>query len=156
LPQLVEQPRVLDCDYRLVSEALDQLDLLVGERTNFLAKDGDNSDQLIVLEHRLIDYGSNSAKLDGFDDRRLAFDISLGRRHIRDVDRLLGSNYIAKGRALVRASPPPCLGIRRRHIVARHHAQSASFMQKEDAESGLAESHGIRQHGLEDWLQLAR
>ena len=29
-----------------------QLDLLVGERANLLAVDGDRADQLIVLEHR--------------------------------------------------------------------------------------------------------
>ena len=34
--QLVEQPRVLDRDDRLVGEVLDQLDLLVGERPHVL------------------------------------------------------------------------------------------------------------------------
>ena len=34
---LVEQPHVLDSDHRLVGEGLDQLDLLVGERTHALA-----------------------------------------------------------------------------------------------------------------------
>ena len=40
--QLVEQPRVLDGDDGLVGEILDQLDLLVGERANFLAIDDDS------------------------------------------------------------------------------------------------------------------
>ena len=33
-------------------EILDQLDLLVGERPDLLAVDGDDADQLVVLEHR--------------------------------------------------------------------------------------------------------
>src|ERR1700731_1557236 len=33
LPQFVEQPRVLDGDDRLIGEVLNELDLLVGERT---------------------------------------------------------------------------------------------------------------------------
>ena len=37
LAQFVEQPRVLDGDDRLGGEVLDQFDLLVGERANFLA-----------------------------------------------------------------------------------------------------------------------
>ena len=38
--QLVEQPGVLDGDDRLAGEVLHQLDLLVGERANLLAVDG--------------------------------------------------------------------------------------------------------------------
>ena len=37
LTQFVEQPRVLDGDDGLGSEVLDQRDLLISERTNFLA-----------------------------------------------------------------------------------------------------------------------
>ena len=44
---LVQQARILDGDDRLVGEALDQLDLLVGERANLLAVDGDGADQII-------------------------------------------------------------------------------------------------------------
>ena len=50
--QLVEQPRVLDGDDGLAGEILDQLDLLVGERSDLLAVDTDRTDQLVVLEHR--------------------------------------------------------------------------------------------------------
>ena len=39
LPQLVKQPRVLDGDHRLLGEIVDQFDLLVGERPDFLAVD---------------------------------------------------------------------------------------------------------------------
>ena len=39
LPQLVEQPRVLDGDHGLVGEVRDQINLLVGEWSDFLAVD---------------------------------------------------------------------------------------------------------------------
>ena len=44
--QLVEQPRVLDGDDGLAGEILDQLDLLVAERADFLAVDDDGADQV--------------------------------------------------------------------------------------------------------------
>jgi len=43
-PQLVEQSRVLDSDDGLGGEILYQLDLLLGERRNMLAVNGDGSD----------------------------------------------------------------------------------------------------------------
>ena len=52
LAQFVEQPRVLDGDDGLRGEVLHQLDLLVGERTHFLAVDDDGADQFLLLEHR--------------------------------------------------------------------------------------------------------
>ena len=54
LPELVEQPHVLDGDDSLVGKRLDQRDLLVGERarTSLCRRDGEGSNQLILLEHR--------------------------------------------------------------------------------------------------------
>ena len=61
--QLVEQARVLDGDDGLSGEVRDQLDLLVGERTDLLAVDGDRTDQLVVLEHRHDQQGPSAAEL---------------------------------------------------------------------------------------------
>ena len=52
LAQLAEQPRVLDGDDGLRGEVLDQLNLLVGERADFLAIDDDRADHVVVLQHR--------------------------------------------------------------------------------------------------------
>ena len=52
LAQFVEQPRVLDGDDGLGGEVRDQLDLLVGEGTDFLAIDSDDADQFVLLQHR--------------------------------------------------------------------------------------------------------
>ena len=64
LAQLVEQPRVLDGDDGLRGEVLHQLDLLVGERPDFLAVDGDSADQLVVLEHRHADKRARAGQFD--------------------------------------------------------------------------------------------
>ena len=56
--QLVEQTRILDGDDGLRGEVLDQLDLLVGERADFLAIDVDAADQFVVFEHRNEQKGS--------------------------------------------------------------------------------------------------
>src|SRR5262249_27682624 len=45
------QSRVLDGDDGLAGEIAHQLDLLVGERSDLLAVDGDSANQPIVLEH---------------------------------------------------------------------------------------------------------
>ena len=47
------------------------------------------------------------------------------------------------------------LGIRQRHIVCRDHAKcAATLIEKEGAEFCLAQSHSVRQHGVEYQLQL--
>ena len=56
--ELVQEPRVLDGDDRLVGEVGDQRDLLVGERADFLALDADDADDLLVLKHRYVNSGS--------------------------------------------------------------------------------------------------
>ena len=48
------------------------------------------------------------------------------------------------------------LGIRGRGIVQRNRAKGICLAQIQRAELGLADAHRIRQHGLEDRLQLAR
>ena len=52
LLQFIKQPRVLDGDDSLSGKILQQCDLPVGEKTNFLAVDEDYTNQQIVLKHR--------------------------------------------------------------------------------------------------------
>ena len=54
---------------------LHQLDLLVGEWTHLLAIDGEDADQLVLLEHRHVQTGSESAEVNGSDENRFAFDV---------------------------------------------------------------------------------
>ena len=49
-PGLVEQPRVLDCDHRLIGEGRQQIDLLVIERTHFGTAQQDRADALVATQ----------------------------------------------------------------------------------------------------------
>src|SRR5215217_5297237 len=75
--QLVEQPRVLDGDDGLVCEVLHQPDLLVSERADLLAVDGNGADQLIFLEHGNAENGAVTAALDGGNHKRIAPEVAL-------------------------------------------------------------------------------
>jgi hypothetical protein len=66
------------------------------ERVSFLTVDGNDSNELIVLEHRNTEVGPNATKFDVIDDRRMAFGISLCRCYVGNLDRLLGSDRLAK------------------------------------------------------------
>ena len=48
----VEQPRVLDCDHRLVGERGDQVDLLFGEGARLGPEQGQYPQELLTPEHR--------------------------------------------------------------------------------------------------------
>src|SRR4029079_4931106 len=50
--EIIEQSCVLDGDDGLCSKILDQLDLLVRERTDLLSKECKCTDELVFLEHR--------------------------------------------------------------------------------------------------------
>ena len=66
----------------------DQLDLLVGERPDLLAVDGDRADQLVVLEHRHAQDGAIAARRS--TQRRLRSRERKPRRlNVGDVDHLL-------------------------------------------------------------------
>jgi hypothetical protein len=120
LLQFVEQASVLDGDYGLRCEICHQLDLLVGEGTNFLTKDNDGSNEVIVLKHRHSDGRSNATKLDGVDERWIALGIRLCRCNVGGVDRLLGSDQPAQGatRGGTERTASARLGKCPRHIVA--------------------------------------
>ena len=72
LAQFAEQPRILDGDDGLRGEVGDQRDLLVGKRTDFLAVQGERTDQFVLLQHRDGHERPHAAKLDGCDGRRIA------------------------------------------------------------------------------------
>ena len=58
-----------------VAKFVHQLDLLVGERTDLLAIDGDGADQLVVLEHRHDEQCPQRRRFDAGDDEWIAFEI---------------------------------------------------------------------------------
>ncbi len=69
----------------------DEFDLLVSERTDLLAIDGDNTDQPIVLEHGDNQNGPRAPELGDRFIRLIHEDVS-------NVDDLLGPSHATKGR----------------------------------------------------------
>ena len=49
MAQLIEQARVLDGDDGLGGKILNQINLLVGERSNYLAVDHERTDKIVIL-----------------------------------------------------------------------------------------------------------
>src|SRR5262245_52850818 len=156
--QLVEQADVFDGDNDLIGKARQERDLLVREGANFLTKDNDGSNEVIVLKHRHSDGGSNATKLDGVDDRWIALGIRSCRCNVGGLDGLLGSDQLAQGttRGGMDRTASARLGKCPRHIVAGDDAQCPAFMEIEAAELGLANAYRVCQHRLKYRLKLAR
>src|SRR5207249_11360720 len=75
-----------------------QIDLLVSERTHLLAINGDRADQLVVLEHGDAEHCPITAKLDGGNDKGIAFEIGRYRLDVGNVDHLLRRGDTSKQR----------------------------------------------------------
>ena len=158
LPQLVEQPDVLDGDHGLGSEARDQLDLLVAERAHLLAVHADRADQLAFLEHRHDQEGPATGELDLGDEQGIAFDVCLLLCDVGNVDQLLGRGDTAEAGSWAGADDRfalPPLGPCGRRAGRRDETESVAFAQPQVAEPGTADAHRILQHGLEHGLKLA-
>ena len=79
LRELIEQPRVLHGDHRLRGEALQERDLLRGERSHFLSVEGDRPKQGTVFAQRDGDQGSRVAEFDEGAQRRMTHRSPQGR-----------------------------------------------------------------------------
>src|SRR6266571_2150310 len=64
LPQLVEQPRVLNGDDCLAPKASQQLDLFLGERPHLRAVDADLANELVLLQHGHVEHGASASNLE--------------------------------------------------------------------------------------------
>ena len=83
LPQLVEQPRVLNGNDGLSGEVRDQGDLLVGEGAHFSTVDRNNSNKLIFLEHWHSDDSANAAKFNSFNYPGMTLGVRFRCRYVR-------------------------------------------------------------------------
>ena len=94
LAQLVQQARVLDGDDGLGGEVRDQRDLLVGKGTNFLAVQGERTDQFVLLQHWDSQNRPHTSKFDGCNDSRIALlKVGLVCRKIGDVNHRFGRHH---------------------------------------------------------------
>jgi hypothetical protein len=152
LAQLGEQAGILDGDDGLLGKIAHQFDLLVGERTDFLAVDRNRSDELILLEHRHRNMRTRAGK----PGRR---GLNLFCCLVEGMDDLFRPDEAVEGLSGYRqiwAMLPEEIGQCRRRIQGRRGAQRAIVVAKQDAELGLADAGRVRQYRLEHRLQLAR
>ena len=132
---------------------LRQLDLLVGERTDFLPIDRDCADRLVLLEHRHAQNRANAKLLDNVDGERVPIPVGLRRRIVVDVDHLFRVDRAKQAGSRA--------GLRRGHLdrrrkVPRGDAKAAVLAQPQSSILRRANLYGVQQHGLEHGLQLAR
>src|SRR5262245_201113 len=158
LAQLVEQARVLDGDDGLGSEALDQLDLLVGEWADLLAEDGDSADQFTLFEHRDHEQGPDTSAFDGYDGPWIAFGVRLPGREIGNVDHLFRCCHA--GKSSFRAGTPwralAFLHQHGRRIMMRYKVKLLAVTQIQISKIGRADARRACQHGVKHRLQFAR
>src|SRR5262245_6434047 len=117
LTQLVEQPRVLDGDDRLVSKVLQKLDLFVGECTDFLTVDAERANQFAFLEHRHDDNCAHAAHFNGGDAVRVPLGKSALLANIEDARRLLGADNLTKARVRSPNAPLPTVLVKGRRYA---------------------------------------
>src|SRR5262249_13650693 len=158
-PQLIEEARVLDRDDGLLGEARHQRDLLVGERAHLLTVEIDGSDQLISFEHWDRDHRPISSQLGSGDDGWNALNVWPRRRDVGDLRDLFRAGNSPKGWVGERIEywfPFAGLDICGRGVVKRCGVKTVAIIRVEGAELRLAEARRVRQHRLENGLQLAR
>src|SRR6516162_9378986 len=159
LPQLIEQPRVLDGDDGLGSEVLYQLNLLVGEWADFLAIDRNSADQFIVFEHWHHENGASAAHIDDSLNGRMALEVSGRRAKVFNLYQLLGPYYLGMTTPRMRSPPSHSetdiceFGW---NIVRRYAAEYLAIVEVENAERGATQRSCVCQNGLKDRLQFCR
>src|SRR5262249_43727702 len=158
LAQLVEQPRVLDSDDGLGGEIRQQLDLLVSKRLNFLTREIDSSDQLILFEHRDRNYRPIATQLRGGNDEWIALNVSPRRRDVGDLRDLFRAGNSSSGRVGRRTDhwfPRARLDECGRGVVERYRAETVAIIRVESTEFGVADACRVLQYRLKHRFQLA-
>ena len=135
-----------------------QLDLLVGEWANLLAKDAESANQFILLEHWHDEKAARASDIDKRHNRRIAGGVTRFARDVGDVDHLFCRGDTAKGDVRAWAKyrvAAILLGPCGRRSVNRRQSKCIRFIKEQIAELGLADARGILKHGLEHRLQFA-
>jgi hypothetical protein len=140
----------------LSRKVLNQLDLLVTERSNFLPVEDERADEPSVLKHRHIEKRAGTGRFDQPNDPRIPFGISAFGSKIGYMDYFFGDSHSSKRIMRVftqymRVSDGMSPGFAKR----RQRAKFTIVETEHDAELGLADPHRIFQHCIEDRLKLA-
>src|SRR5262249_5824732 len=99
----MKQAGVCERDDRLVGEALEQLNLLFGERTDLLTVDYNRANDLAFLDHRHSDQGADARGVYSDDRQRITLKVGLARAQVRNLGRLPTPSGADQSRIRVRA-----------------------------------------------------
>src|SRR5262245_8448964 len=152
--------RVLDSDDRLIGEILHQLDLLLGERADFLTIDDDCANQLVFLEHGNGNQGSCASGLDQSDNAGITLDIGLIRGEVGNMQYFFAATdageWIVRVLARDVRTSPHVLSIIRRQAERCCRMERATVVTEQYTKCRFADAYRIPQHGLEHRLQFTR
>jgi hypothetical protein len=151
--ELLEQPHVLDRDHRLRGKGLEELDLLVVERSGLHPGNGNGADRLTVPEHR---YGERGPKPSLHGGGRGILGI-LG--DIGDLDHCPGENRARGRRAATgrdREDAPHGILPLRRPVVMRYQVDQAVGVAEHARVGRLAQHRRALRDGFEDRLDVFR
>ena len=95
--QLGEQPGVFHRDDGLGGEALDEADLLVGERADLLAVDGDHAEEGAFLAQRHVEDRPRTAQVDDGAAVGIAPPIDVAVGHVGEMDVFLAGDQAVGG-----------------------------------------------------------
>src|SRR3984893_14508717 len=145
LAQFVEQPCILHCDDRLRREALQERDLLVGERTDFRATCHDIAEEHVILAQRYEQTGAHAPKLectlyDRIVELRRIYHYCEGRTLDQLAHRMLRIR-------LKRTPYEICKGLR--HSAHSHRSEGLSISYMQAAVRGAAEAARLLQDRVE-------
>jgi len=148
--QLVEQPSILDGNDGLVCKALDELDLLVGERPNLLAVNDNDADQFILLEHRHCDVRLGPSQ----SDRRARTGLAT---LVGAVDWRFCLQHVVKYRLGLEPAALTLMFFQRDgDVVRRFKEEPVVIAAKQHSEVGAAEPCCALQVSCKDRVKIAR
>ena len=157
LTQLLEQSGVLNCYDSLIGEVLNEVYLLAGERTHFLAINYDCTDERIFLQHR---NGEKGPRAGHFDERNKPRG-SCVSGFIPDVgDVLQLVRRYKPSKSIIIPPRDHCLAASL--CPALHRGESGgkpkrtAIVKQQTAEFRLANARGVRQHRRKHRLQFTR
>jgi hypothetical protein len=159
LAQLVEKAGVLNGNDGLRTEVLHQLNLLCGERLDFLAVNSDDADDLVFPYHRHTKQRAHTRYLNRGYRQGTTFAIGDVVSHVRDVDRLAacrGAWHRSIRAGFKPRSAAPAVNVVGGQVAMhRGGAPSVSLAKPHGAVARFAEPSGIGEHGAKHWLKFA-
>ncbi len=149
--QLVQQSRVFNRDDGLGGKVLQQLDLLVGEQSNVLTINGDDTDQLVLLEHWREEKGPSPSDSSNWFVGVFYGNIGNVCDPLRLGDAVKNAGEIA-GRHGITVS---FCGPSRWSIMQRDMPKHVSIIEQQVAKTCVADVHRVLQHSVKNGLKLA-